>query len=89
LTADERAAEEEGGATAQATAPQETEQPAQAQSAEHAAQAERIIEVNIVARSSNGGIFVRDAVLRLDSMSAKGYAVLAWNRGDLVEISDN
>jgi general secretion pathway protein K len=89
LTADERAAEEEGGATAQATAPQETGQPAQAQSAEQAAQAERIIEVNIVARSSNGGIFVRDAVLRLDSMSAKGYAVLAWSRGDLVETSDN
>lgn len=89
LTADQRAAEEEGGASGQATAPQETEQPEQAQSAEQAAQADKVIDVSIVARSSNGGIFVRDAVLRIDSKSAKGYTVLAWRRGDLVETSAN
>ena len=89
LTADERAAEEEeASASAQAIA-EETEQPAQAQPAPQEAQAEKIIEVSIIARSSNGGIFVRDAVLRLDSMSAKGYAFLARNRVDLVETSDN
>jgi len=86
LTADQRAADEERGTAAQGAA-DETEQPAQAEPAQQAPQAEKIIEVNVIARSSNGGIFVRDAVLRLDSMSTKGYTVLAWRRGDLAETS--
>ena len=45
---------------------------------------EEIVRLEITARASNGGVFVRDAVLKLDSDSPKGYVVLDWRRGDLV-----
>jgi general secretion pathway protein K len=84
LTADERAAEEEGESGAVVTS-QDAEQPSQPGTS--SAEKEKVIEVSVTARSSNGGLFVRDAVLRLDSKSLKGYAVLAWRRGDLFETS--
>ena len=42
-----------------------------------------IVALNIVARSADGGVFVREAVIRIDPSAPKGYAVLAWRRGDL------
>ena len=46
---------------------------------------EDLVRLVITARASTGGLFVRDAVLRLDLSSLKGYVVLDWRRGDLVE----
>lgn len=46
---------------------------------------EDLVRVVVTARASNGGVFVRDAVLQLVSDSPKGYVVLDWRRGDLVE----
>ena len=46
---------------------------------------EVLVRVIVTARASNGGVFVRDAVLQLDSDSSKGYVVLEWRRGDLAE----
>ncbi len=42
-----------------------------------------VIEVTSVGRSGSGGVFVRIAVLRLDTDDPKGYAVLDWRRGRL------
>lgn len=44
-----------------------------------------LVRVVVTARAANGGVFVRDAVLQLDSDSPKGYFVLDWHRGDLAE----
>jgi general secretion pathway protein K len=44
-----------------------------------------IVRLSVTARASNGGVFVRDAVLKLDSDHPKGYVVLDWRRGDLGE----
>jgi general secretion pathway protein K len=46
---------------------------------------EDVVRVVVTARASNGGVFVRDAVLQLDSTNPKGYIVLDWRRGDLAE----
>lgn len=42
-----------------------------------------VIALDVIARSSNGGVFVRNAVLRLDRAAPKGFVVLDWRRGDL------
>ena len=44
-----------------------------------------LVRVVVRARASNGGVFVRDAVLQLDSDSPNGYVVLDWSRGELAE----
>jgi hypothetical protein len=44
-----------------------------------------VVRLVVTARASNGGLFVRDTVLRLDLDNPKGYVVLDWRRGDLVE----
>jgi general secretion pathway protein K len=44
---------------------------------------DEIVRLEVTARASNGGIFVRDTVLKLDSNSPKGYVVLDWRRGNL------
>jgi general secretion pathway protein K len=46
---------------------------------------EEIVRLSVTARASNGGVFVRDAVLKLGSDHPKGYVVLDWRRGDLGE----
>ena len=46
---------------------------------------EDLVRVVVTARASNGGVFVRDVILELDSDSSKGYVVLDWRRGDLTE----
>ncbi len=46
---------------------------------------EDFVRLVVTARASNGGLFVRDAVLKLNSDNPKGYVVLDWRRGDLVE----
>jgi hypothetical protein len=42
-----------------------------------------VIAIDITAASGDGGIFVRDAVVRIDGGNSKGYTVLAWSRGNL------
>ena len=42
-----------------------------------------VIAIDVTARSTRGGVFVRHAVLRLDPANPKGYAVLDWRRGDI------
>ena len=71
LTADERAAAE--------AAEQETA------AAEADIRDAPIIALHVMARASGGGIFVREAVIRLDPMAPKGYAVLDWRRGNRVD----
>ena len=44
---------------------------------------DEIVRLEITARSSDGGVFVRSAVVKLDSESPKGYVVLDWRRGNL------
>jgi general secretion pathway protein K len=46
---------------------------------------EAIVRLVVIARASNGGIFVRDAVLKLDSKHPKSYIVLDWRRGNFIE----
>ena len=67
-TADERAAGE--GAQAEAVADEATPD-------------NPVIALDVTARSSSGGVFVRHAVLRLDPAAPKGYVVLDWRRGEL------
>jgi len=43
----------------------------------------RIIEAQITARSRDGGVFVRYAVLKLEPQGSKAYSVLDWRRGVL------
>jgi general secretion pathway protein K len=47
--------------------------------------AQTIVSVEITASTGAGGVFVRQAVLRLDPANPKGYAVLNWRRGELAE----
>jgi len=47
--------------------------------------AETIVEIEVRALDADGGIFVRHAVLRITPADPKGFAVLDWRRGDLVE----
>ena len=49
---------------------------------------ERVIAAQVTARSRDGGVFVRYAVLRLDTDKLAGYAVLDWQRGTLDEPHD-
>jgi general secretion pathway protein K len=53
--------------------------PSPAKNAEKA-NAERIVSVRVTAKSRNGGLFVRRAVLRLTTESKKGYRALEWER---------
>lgn len=39
------------------------------------------LNIDVVARLADGATFIRDAVVKLDAGSAKGYAVLDWRRG--------
>ena len=42
-----------------------------------------MIEAQITARGRDGGVFVRYAVLKLESQGSKAYSVLDWRRGTL------
>jgi len=44
---------------------------------------QRMIEAQVTAHSRDGGVFVRYAVLKLESQDSKAYAVLDWRRGAL------
>jgi hypothetical protein len=44
-----------------------------------------VIAAEITARSHEGGVFVRYAVLKLEPGEAKAYSVLDWQRGALTE----
>ena len=68
MTADERAAAEEQ---------------AEPQAAIATASNQPVIALEVTARTPGGGVFVREAVLRLDPSASKGYVVLDWRRGDL------
>ena len=46
---------------------------------------ERLIEAQAIARSRDGGVFVRYAVLKLVPQGPKAYSVLDWRRGTLAE----
>jgi hypothetical protein len=63
--------------TAQTGAAKAAAQPSQA------AIAPSIITVDATASSSDGGVFVRRAVIRIDSSKPIGYTVLAWERGGI------
>lgn len=59
-------------------------QPASAQpGAKPATGEDHLVEVEVVAKSRNGGVFVRYAVLRLRPEGDKAYSVLDWRRGAL------
>lgn len=45
------------------------------------ATASAVITVDATAASRDGGVFVRHAVVKIDNAEAKGYRVLAWERG--------
>jgi general secretion pathway protein K len=47
--------------------------------------AETVVEIEVRALDADGGIFVRHAVMRIKPENPKGYVVLDWVRGDLVE----
>lgn len=42
-----------------------------------------VVDVEVTARSSDGGVFVRRAIVSLDPDSPKGYQLLAWRLGAL------
>ncbi len=44
---------------------------------------EAVVDVEVTAESIGGGVFVRHAVLRLDTNAPKGFVVLDWRHGDL------
>jgi general secretion pathway protein K len=44
---------------------------------------ERLISVEAIGRSRDGGVYVRSAVLRLEPDNPQGYKVLDWQRGSL------
>jgi len=58
--------------------------PAAVPGAKPAASADmRMIEAQVTARSRDGGVFVRYAVLKLEPQGSKAYSVLDWRRGTL------
>jgi general secretion pathway protein K len=57
--------------------------PAEKPDAKPQAAEEHLIAAEITARSRDGGVFVRTAVLRLEPESAKAYSVPDWQRGAL------
>lgn len=71
LTADERAAAE---AAEQAAAAGTAAEPADSP----------VIAVEVTARASGGGAFIRQAVIRIEPMAPKGHVVLDWRRGDRI-----
>jgi general secretion pathway protein K len=46
---------------------------------------ETIVEIEVNALAAGGGIFVRQAVLKIDPASRTGYVVLDWRRGELIK----
>ncbi len=44
-----------------------------------------VVDIEATGRGDDGGVFVRHAVVALDPAQAKGYDVLAWERGDAVQ----
>jgi general secretion pathway protein K len=83
ISPDDDNTDDADSATAQSgTLPQAQAAPAQA-GAKQSSSEERLIEANIIARSRNGGVFVRYAVLRLNQENGKAYSVLDWRRGVL------
>jgi hypothetical protein len=49
---------------------------------------EKLIAAQITARSHDGGVFVRTAVLNLEPQGALSYSVLDWERGSLGQTDD-
>ena len=47
--------------------------------------AEAIVEIEVRALAAGGGVFVRNAVLKIDPTSPTGYVVLDWHRAQRVE----
>ena len=45
--------------------------------------AEAVVDVEVTAENTGGGVFVRHAVLRLDPNAPRGFVVLDWRHGDL------
>jgi general secretion pathway protein K len=41
-----------------------------------------VVNVEVTARDRDGGVFVRRAILRLDSDQPSGFVILAWSRED-------
>ena len=71
---DNGASSSDAGATATSTAAANPAQPATATP---------VIAIDVTATSSDGGVFVRHAVVRIDSDNPKGYEILDWERGAL------
>ncbi len=44
-----------------------------------------ILEIEATAHGSDGAVYVRSAIVRVDSSVPRGYTVLDWHRGDLTE----
>lgn len=44
-----------------------------------------IVAVSVIARTDKGAVFIRDAVLRVEPQIPKGYVLLAWRQGELLE----
>jgi general secretion pathway protein K len=70
----------DGGGQSDGPAPEEAT--ARTSSASLSAGPQKIVRFEIVARISGGGVFVREAVLKLPADHPKGYVVLDWQRGD-------
>ena len=58
-------------------------QPAVTPGVPDASAPDTVAEIEVTARGADGGVFVRHAVVKLSSSTAKGYAVLDWRRGEL------
>lgn len=41
-----------------------------------------VAEIQVTARTRDGGLYLRDCVVQIDPANAKGYVVLDWRRGD-------
>lgn len=54
-----------------------------APSAAASGEPETVLRVEVIARLPDGGTFVRDAVVKVDLGSPKGYELREWRRGDL------
>jgi general secretion pathway protein K len=61
------------------------EAPAPVEAPTAAMPAAPVVRVEIVAQTPDGGLFVRQAVVRLDAAAPKSYQVLDWQRGDLAK----
>ena len=82
--ADDDSATEDSASAAPSTAGAAAPAPAaQTPAAAVAKPPEAVIDVDVTAQSTDGGVFVRHAVLRLEPENPKGYAVLDWQRGNI------